>query len=99
MILKLSEIKEQLRIDSSDQDAELRRMGAAADDYVNKYLGVATAYTADTVPDSVKQALLLLVADFNEIREGSVVGSTQSSISENPAVNNLLHFYREGLGV
>ena len=95
-ILTLAEIKAQLRIDSSDQDAELRQMGLAAEDYVNKYLGQAVAYTASTVPESVKRALLLIVSDFNELREASIIGAPHA---ENPAVNNLLHFYREGVGV
>lgn len=50
----------------------------------------------DPVPTSVVQAILLLVADFYENRTVSVVGTT---VSVNPAANNLLEQNRIGLGI
>ena len=48
------------------------------------------------VPPDVKAAILLIIGDLYENREGLIVGAI---VATNPAVQNLLHFHRVGLGV
>ena len=47
-------------------------------------------------PPDVKAAILLIIGDLYENREGLIVGTI---VSTNPAVQNLLHFHRVGLGI
>ena len=48
------------------------------------------------VPPDVKAAILLIIGDLYENREGLIVGT---NVATNPAVQNLLHFHRVGLGI
>lgn len=48
------------------------------------------------VPPDVKAAILLIIGDLYENREGQFVGA---QVSENQTVQNLLHFHRVGLGI
>lgn len=100
-VLTLEEIKAHLRVDGSAEDAQLTLLGEAAEDYASQYLGRSLPWLDDlgapvSVPASIRAALLLVVGDLYENREGVVVGTI---VAVNPTVERLLHFYRVGLGV
>lgn len=100
-VLTLEEIKAHLRVDESAEDALLTLLGEAAEDYASQYLGRSLPWLDDLgapvpVPASVRAALLLVIGDLYENREGVVVGTI---VAVNPTVERLLHFYRVGLGV
>jgi uncharacterized phiE125 gp8 family phage protein len=60
-------------------------------------LHVRGKYTADTVPESIKHAMLLLVGHWYEVREASSVGQ---AVTLTPlAVESLLRPYRIRLGM
>lgn len=102
-VLTLTEIKEHLRLEVADtsQDALLQRLGDAAEDYTSQYLGRPIPWLDSDgaivpLPVSVRAAMLLVVGDLFENREGQIVGASRA---DNPAVERLLHFYRVGLGI
>jgi len=102
-VLTLEEIRTHLKMEPDDasRDAELLRLEAQALDYAAQYTGRTIPWLDDSggevaVPASIKGAMLLLVGEFDQVREASVVGVAYSRI---PTVENLLHFYRVGLGV
>lgn len=100
-VLTLTEIKAHLRIDGAEEDEHLTLLNSAAEDYTTQYMGRAIPWTdalgaTVPVPFSVKAALLLIIGDLYENREGAVVGIART---DNPAVERLLHFYRIGLGI
>ncbi|GHC19446.1 head-tail connector protein [Aidingimonas halophila] len=106
MLIPLETLKTHLRLDpdpDSELDAELERLLAVAVDHASQYLGRPipwddedTSSSEAIFPASVEQALLILVAEYFENREQHIVGSI---IQENQTLQNLLHFYRVGLGV
>jgi hypothetical protein len=99
MLISLATIKTHLRLDTeadSDTDAYLEGLYDAAADYCEKYLGQALPTDSDGLNSSVRAAMLLIIGDLYENREGQVVGQ---SFSENETVTNLLHFHRTGLGI
>lgn len=102
-VLTLDEIKAHLRmeLDDTSRDAELLRLEDQALDYASQYTGRAIPWLDEfgaevAVPASIKGAMLLMIGEFDQVREASVVGTIYSRI---PTVENLLHFYRVGLGV
>lgn len=106
MLIELDDIKRHLRIADLAADSELDPYLAdlldAAVDYAGNYLGRAIPWqdpgapSEDIFPPSVRQAILILIAEFHENREQTVIGT---SAAELPAVCRLLHFYRVGLGI
>lgn len=106
MLIPLPTIKLHLRLDTapdSELDPELERLLGVAVDHASQYLGRPipwddpdTTSSEATLPPSVEQALLILVGEYFENREQHIVGSI---IQENQTVQNLLHFYRIGLGI
>lgn len=103
-VLSQNEMAQHLRLGTAEANAEaelLTRLSEAAQDYVEQYLGRAIPFVDNEgvelpLPASVKSAILLVVGDLYENREGQFVGV---SAVENPAVDRLLHFYRKGLGI
>jgi len=100
-VMTLDKIKMHLRVDGGSQDEYLESLGDAAEDYAAQYLGRSIpwldAQGAEVpVPASIKSAMLLIIGDLYENREGQIVGMSRA---DNPAVDRLLHFYRVGLGV
>ena len=100
-VLTLDEIKAHLRLDGSAEDAQLTLLGEAAEDYATQYLGRSLPWLDDEgapvpVPASVRAALLLVIGDLYENREGAFVGVSRV---DNPTVLRLLTPYRVGLGV
>lgn len=100
-VLTLDEIKAHLRLDGNEEDAHLTLLSEAAEDYAAQYLGRSLPWLDDSgapvpVPASVRAALLLVIGDLYENREGVMVGTIAAV---NPTVERLLHFHRVGLGV
>lgn len=100
-VLTLDEIKAHLRLDGNEEDAQLTLLSDAAEDYATQYMGRSLPWLDDEgapvpVPASVRAALLLVIGDLYENREGAFVGVSRV---DNPTVERLLHFYRVGLGV
>lgn len=102
-VLTLDEIKTHLRmeLDDASRDAELLSLEAAAVDHAAQFIGRSIPWLDEldapvAVPASVKAAIKLFIADLDQHRENTVVGVTYSS---RYAAENLLHFYRVGMGV
>lgn len=100
-VLTLDEIKAHLRLDGSEEDAHLELLNSAAEDYATQYLGRSLPWLDDAgaalpVPGGVRAALLLVIGDLYENREGVVTGTI---VAVNPTVERLLHFHRIGIGV
>lgn len=103
VVLTLDEIKTHLRleVENVSQDEYLESLGDAAKDYAEKYIGQSIPWYDDEggevpVPSAVKAAMLLMVSDLYENRETQFVGTI---VSQNPAFERLLHFYRVGMGI
>lgn len=102
-VLDIGKIRTQLRIEADDtsQDAWLESLEQQAIDYASQYIGRPIPWTdaegqTVAVPASVQRALLLLIADFDQHRENTVIGTI---VSNRRTAETLLHFYRTGLGV
>ncbi|SDS03303.1 Phage gp6-like head-tail connector protein [Halopseudomonas litoralis] len=103
MPILLSDVKIHLRLDpepDADTDRELEGMLAAAIDnasqYINRPIPWVDEQGNEVFPPSVRAAILLIVGDLHENREGIITGTI---VARNPTVERLLHFYRVGLGV
>lgn len=59
--------------------------------YTSGYQSGSPDDLRENVPASLKQAILLIIGDLYENREGSIIGVSRV---DNPAVNALLHTYR-----
>lgn len=102
-MITLEDVKAHLRLDleaDSELDPQLEAMLAAAMDHASQYLNRPVPWEDAegelVFPDSVRAAVLLIVGDLHENREGVVTGTI---VARNPTVDRLLHFYRVGLGV
>lgn len=102
-VLSIEELRAQLRLcaDDNSQDEWLRQLEEQALDYASNFLGRPIPWQDEDgaevpVPPSVKRALLLLVADFDQFRENTVTGAV---VTNRKAAETMLHFYRVGLGV
>lgn len=102
-VLTLEDAKLHLRLETGDtaEDAQLQDLIDAAVDYASQFLNRPIPWAGDDgteipLPASVRAAILLILGDLYENREGQIVGTIRA---DNPAVERLLHFYRVGLGV
>lgn len=100
-ILSLDEIKAHLRLDGDAEDAHLQLLAEAAVDQASQFLDRSLPWTDSAgqpvaVPASIRAALLLIVGDLYENREGQIIGATRA---DNPAVMRLLTPYRKGMGI
>jgi uncharacterized phage protein (predicted DNA packaging) len=95
MVLTLEEIKSHLRVIGSEEDSIIVQYAQAAEAHVEKYLG-RDLHNEEPLKANVKQALLLLIAEFYENRESGFVGTIYTA---NPALDALLHFERDNLGL
>lgn len=102
-MITLNDVKLHLRLDlepDSELDPQLEAMIAAAIDHASQYLNRPVPWLDEdgelVFPSSVRAAVLLIVGDLHENREGMITGTI---VARNPTVDRLLHFYRVGLGV
>lgn len=96
-IVTLQEAKAHLRVDGTDDEADITLKLAAAEDQVVQFLNRPVPWAdaegnAVAVPASVKAAILLVLGDLYSLREGAVVGTIHA---ENPTVTLLLMPYRK----
>ena len=111
MLIEIEDIKRHLRIADLDPDSELdpylEDLLDAAVDYASNYLGRPIPWvgevdssseesSSEVFPKSVRQAILILISEFDQNREQFIIGA---SVAELPSVTRLLHFYRVGLGI
>lgn len=107
MLISLERIKLHLRLDCSEADTEanqeLRRMYAAAVDYVcnftNSNVSRLTEPDAPCFKPSVEQAILLLIGEFYANREALGLNYAMHRHQTTTTVERLLHFHRQCLGV
>lgn len=97
----LADLKAHLRIRHTQEDADLQMKLDAATDHASQFIGRAIPWAdADgvvvDVPNSVRLAILIIAAELYANREEAVVGAIYTKI---PKAENMLHFYRVGLGV
>lgn len=76
MALSLTDLKAQLVIEASDDDAFLTRLLAAAKAYIEGEVG----YALDDAPADLEQAVLLTAAHWFENRESVVTGTIATSM-------------------
>lgn len=98
MPVTLEQAKNHLRVDQSEtiEDSHIEMLIDAAHAYAEKYLNRAIPWDGEPVPASVTAAMLLVIGDLYENREGQVIGS---AVENNPAVEKLLHFHRVEIGI
>lgn len=102
-VVTLSQVKSHLRLCPSDADENnhLELLISAAVSHASQYLDRPIPWADKDgepvpVPPDVQAAILLIIGDLYENREGQFVGI---AVSENQTVQNLLHFHRIGLGI
>ena len=103
MLIELSDARRHLVVIHDMDDELITDYVNAAQDYIEQYIGRSVPWTDGgdppvpvPVPESIKQAVRLLVGDSYALREGSVTGTIYTA---NPAVLRLLNPYRVTWGV
>jgi hypothetical protein len=85
-VVLLADMKAQLNVTFTDDDALIQAKIDAAEDWISKfYVGAPPCATptwppADPVPPAIIEAIKLLVAHLYENREASLVGVTSSAL-------------------
>ena len=97
----VEDLKRHLRIRHNLDDTDLEEKLAAAVDTASQFINRPIPWEDEegepvSVPNSVRLAILIVAAELYANREESVVGVTYSKI---PKAENMLHFYRVGLGI
>ena len=97
----VADLKAHLRIRHDAEDVDLQDKLEAAIDYAAQFIGRPIPWTdemgaAVEVPKSVGLAIKIIAAEYYANREESVVGTIYTKI---PKAENMLHFYRVGLGI
>lgn len=97
----LDDLKRHLRIRHDVEDDDLQEKLDAAIDYAAQFINRTIPWQDDEgnevdVPSSVRLAILIIAAELYANREESVVGVSYSKI---PKAENMLNFYRVGLGI
>jgi hypothetical protein len=109
-IVTLERARAHLNVTHDFDDDLIQHYIDAAEDYAARYMGRESLEDLLIEPDSdseqsseqpmrlpasVEQAVLLLVGDYYALREAQVTGTI---LTQNPAAEALMHFYRVGLG-
>jgi len=97
----LADLKTHLRIRHGHEDADLQMKLDAAIDNASQFINRPIPWADEAgepvdVPNSVRLGILIIAAELYTNREQSVVGTIYTSI---PKAENMLHFYRVGLGI
>ncbi|MDP2141285.1 MAG: head-tail connector protein [Gammaproteobacteria bacterium] len=102
-ITTLESARRQLNVIGTSQDADIQDCIDSAEAYAEQFMNrplvpwVSDSESSeDVVPADVRRAILLLVGDYFNLREASIVGTI---FVANPAAENILHFHRKGLGI
>lgn len=101
-LVTLVEAKEHMNVIGSAQDDYVQQCIDAAESHVEQYLNRSLTTWEDdettsdnNVPPDVRQAIMMLAADYFNNREAAIVGS----IHDNPAVDRILTLHRIGMGI
>lgn len=86
MIVTLSEAKAHLRVEFTDEDTAIAGLIAAAESYLE---GVGCDVAADPMPAALKQAALLLIAEWYQNREASSRDRAEIPFGVSALINNL----------
>lgn len=96
-------MKRHLRLCLSDaeENSHLEMIISAAVSHASQYIDRPIPWPNKDgefmeVPPDLQAAILLIIGDLYENREGQFVGV---AVAENQTVQNLLHFHRAGLGI
>jgi hypothetical protein len=97
----VDDLKRHLRIRHNLDDADLKEKLGAAVDTASRFINRPIPWEDEEgellpVPNSVRLAILIIAAELYANREESVVGTIYTKI---PKAENMLHFYRVGLGI
>ncbi|WP_447590152.1 head-tail connector protein [Aquipseudomonas campi] len=97
----LADLKIHLRIRHGLDDDDLQMKLDAAIDNASQFINRPIPWEdaegeVVAVPNSVRVAILIIAAELYTNREESVVGTIYTKI---PKAENMLHFYRVGLGI
>ncbi len=97
----LADLKTHLRIRHGHEDADLQMKLDAAIDNASQFINRPIPWTDAAgelveVPNSVRLGILIIAAELYANREQSMVGASYTPI---PKAENMLHFYRVGLGI
>ena len=100
-VITLDQAKHQLRLCGNEEDQHLSLLIEAAVEHASQYIDRPIPWLNSDgeevpVPSDLKLGILLILSDLYENREGQFVGV---AVTENQAVQNLLHFHRVGLGI
>jgi UDP-galactopyranose mutase len=91
----LQEAKMQLRVVWEDEDQTIQMLLDAAEDAVLNYIKKDWGWTSETVPKSVKLAILVLLSTYYEpFRDGDNFTNQIALGYPPPAVTALLHRFR-----
>lgn len=90
-MVTLQEAKNHLRVTHESEDELIEQNLNAAVDFVNKSCFINMAELTP-IPNALKQAVLLLMADYYENREAHIF----KNLTTNKAVENTLRLYRAG---
>ena len=103
-VITLDQAKRHIAVTNPAHDALVTECVEAAEDYAEQFMGRSLSPWVDdvteaitTVPMSVQKAILLMAKDHFDFRQTAIAGT--STFSQSPAAENMLHFYRKGLGV
>ena len=96
----LKKLKQNLIVEHGDDDDLLRGYLTAAISYAESYQHISTgSYTANAMPATTEQAVIMLASHFYESRDGSTGGffadNTQAASQVWNTVNLLLRLDRE----
>ncbi len=101
--MTLDQVKKHLRLcpNDAEENDHLDLIISAAVSHASQYIDRPIPWADESgelvpAPPDVKAAILLIIGDLYENREGQFVGV---QVAENQTVQNLLHFHRVGLGI
>ena len=88
----LPKVKENLILTHADDDDLLLRPIAAAVNYAESYQHIAEGYyTENSIPAATEQAVIMLVSNWYESRDGSTAGFFADSVQASQQVWNTVN--------
>ena len=88
----LPKVKENLILTHADDDDLLLRLIAAAVNYAESYQHIAEGYsTENSIPATTEQAVIMLVSNWYESRDGSTAGFFADSVQASQQVWNTVN--------
>lgn len=98
-MLTLSEVKNHLRVTTSEDDSLITLYIEAVEENIKAFLNRDIPILGESpidYPAPIKAAMLLMVGDLYENREAQIAGQP---LNINPSAKNLLYPYRRSIGI